>query len=402
MEQDLHTLLTSVRDDAPPPRLSVDDITAAGRHLVRRRRRLTLLSSAGGGAVTAIAAVTAVLMLTGAPRALTPAVDPSGLASPAAPAPTAFVEAAAFSTTYQGYKAGPYQVGDPDLVTNAYQQSTIATAPGGDPAPSESESAEAADPVPSAGPGAAARAKAKDVPTGGILVVYRPGAFEPTLFEKGGEKVQLRDGGSGLLAYAGTMNAPPTAPGDRPAVGRTGLVPTLAWQYTGDAWAAIYWSAWENVPDREHLLAIADGLTPSVPRQFPVAFQPATVPRGYQLLSVSYGGDVFTGDEVVSAARLTAKPPALPIYQPYVFEDLPVLTLAVGHTDAGPKLAGRLECDGQTRCTKVADTGKTYVYAEAGNTKLSATLTQLALGIRLEGDLGASGTWPPAAKVFAN
>nr|BFE66638.1 hypothetical protein GCM10020063_111640 [Dactylosporangium thailandense] len=397
MEQDLHTLLTSVRDDAPPPRLSVDDITAAGRHLVRRRRRLTLLSSVGGGAVTAIAAVTAVLMLTGAPRALTPAVDPSGLASPAKPVPTAFAEAAAFSTTYQGYKAGPYQVGDPDVVTNAYQQSTIVTVPRAEPTPSES--AEAADPVQSAAPGVPA--KAKGVATGGLLVVYRPGAFEPALFEKGGEKVQLRDGGTGLLAYAGSMNAP-TTPGDRAFIGRASLVPTLTWQYTEGAWAAIYWSAWENVPDREHLLAIADGLVPSVPRQFPVAFQSATVPRGYQLLSVSYGGDVFTGDEVVSAARLTAKPPALPIYQPYIFEDLPVLTLAAGRTDAGPKLAGRLDCEGQIRCTKVADTGTTYVYAEASNTKLTAPLTQLALGIKLEGDLGDSGSWPPAAKVFAN
>ncbi|MEU7874132.1 hypothetical protein [Dactylosporangium sp. NPDC049140] len=394
MEQDLHTLLTSVRDDAPPPRLSVDDITAAGRHLVRRRRRMALLSSVAGGTVTAIAAVTAALMLTGTPRALTPAVDPSALPS-ASPALTEFAEAPAFVTTYQGYKAGPYIVSAPDLVTNAYQQSSIDPGPGPEP----TEPAQPAQPLATAKPSAS---RASEVSSGGTLVVYRPGAFEPALFEKGGEKIQVGDGDVGFLAYSGGPTGPSIPPGAAKAMyGRDALVPTLAWQYTDGAWAAIYWTAWENVPGRDELLTIADGLAPSAPRQFPVAFQAATVPRGYQLLTASYGDDVPSDEPAASAVRLTLKPPPLPLYEPYNFDDLTTLTLATGRSYAGSKMAGRLDCSGQVRCTRILGNGDVFVSGEVTNSKPSAALTQITLGIKPM-DPDEPGAWLPAVKVFSS
>ncbi|WP_433048019.1 hypothetical protein [Dactylosporangium sp. CS-033363] len=392
MERDLHTLLTSVRDDAPPPRLSVDDITAAGRHLVRRRRRLAMVSSVGGGAVTAIAVVAAALMLGGSPRPLTPAVDPSSLPSAASAVPTAFADAAAFTTTYRGYQTEGYQVSDPEVVTVAYQQSAILPGSGPRAAQPSAVDSIAADPTPSATP-----ARKPGLVTGGSLVVYRPDAFEPAVFEKGGEKVTMPTG-DGLLAYSGVNN--PSEPPDKAIYGRDAMVPTLAWQYADNAWAAIYWSAWESVPDRDHLIAIAEGLSPSAPQPFPVAFRAAVVPKGYQLLSASYGSDLMPmGMSVSSAVRLTAKAPQLPIYEPYPFEDLPTLTLSTGRSDAGRKLAGNLSCDGQVRCTRILDTGDVYVTAEVNNAKLSTTLTQVTLSIRPQ-SLDDTGAWLPVAKVF--
>ncbi|WP_433207347.1 hypothetical protein ACQP00_41190 [Dactylosporangium sp. CS-047395] len=391
MERDLHTLLTSVRDGAPPPRLSVDDITAAGRHLVRRRRRLALASSAGGGAVTAIAVVAAALMLGGSPRPLTPAVDPSSLPSAASAMPTAFAEAAAFNTTYRGYQSEGYQVSDPELVTVAYQQSAILPGNGPRAAQPSAEDSTGPDPTPSATP-----ARKPGVPTGGSLVVYRPDAFEPAVFEKGGEKISMPSG-DGLLAYSGA-NGP--AEPDKALYGRDAMIPTLAWQYSDGAWAAIYWSAWESVPDRDHLIAIAEGLAPSAPQPFPVAFRAAVMPKGYQLLSASYGSDLLPmGMAVSSAVRLTAKPPELPIYEPFPFEDLPTLTLATGRSDAGRKMAGNLTCDGQIRCVRIQDSGDMYVSAELNNAKLTTSLTQITLSMRPQ-SLNDTSAWPPVVKVF--
>ncbi|GAA3451686.1 hypothetical protein [Dactylosporangium matsuzakiense] len=394
MERDLHTLLTSVRDDAPPPRLSVDDITAAGRHLVRRRRRNALLSSAGGGVVTAIAAVTAALMLAGGPSTLAPAVDPSSLPSAASPAPTAFAAAPAFTTTYKGFQANGYKVSDPDVVTNAYQQSSIDGAgPILDPSPQQTVTG-----APGARPGGFA-----ELYPGGSLVVYRPDAFDPSMFLKFAEKIPMPSG-EGLLAYSGGGTNGPLAPSTaaKAAKDRGQPIPALAWQYMDGAWAAIYWSSWENVPTRDDLVAIAEGLTPAAPRPFPVAFQSANPIKGYHLLAASYGGDVQDAGEVVSSVRLIQQDVRLPIFEPYDFADLGVLTLAAGRTDAGPKLAGRLDCDGdRLRCTKVLDSGTVFVMAEADGYKSPAggQLTQITLGIKPQ-NLDNGENWPTVTKVY--
>ncbi|WP_432975139.1 hypothetical protein [Dactylosporangium sp. CA-233914] len=410
MEQDLRTLLTSARNDAPPPRLSVDDITAAGRHLVRRRRRLALLSSVGGGAVAAVAAVTAALVLLGSPRVVTPAVDPSALPA-ASPVPTAFVEAEPFVATYRAYQAGGYIVSDPDLVTAAYQQSSIDAGFVVDPQPSASPASRAGNgngnPSLPAHPAATAEPPMTTVPgllRGGTLVVYRPDAFDPAMFLKASEKIQLRSGAVGLLLAASGNGAQPTmSPNDRALYQKLGrMVPALAWQYTGDAWAAIYWSAWETVPSRDELLSIAEGLTPAAPRPFQVGLQATHIPSGYHLLSASSGSDLRTGKLVVSAVRLSPETPSLPLYQPYDFDELPAVTLALGRTDAGAKMAGVLDCTATTLCTRFLRDGTTYVSAEAGGGVKNGVVTQLSqitLGIRAQ-DPADSRDWPPATKAF--
>jgi hypothetical protein len=394
MDQDLRTLLTSVRDDAPPPRLSVDDITAAGRHLARRRRRLALLSTVGGGALAAVAAVTAALVFVVSPTApLTPAVDPSTLPNMAAspPGPTAFAEARPFVTTYRGYEAGSYVVSDPDLVTNAYQQSSIDIG------------AEPAEPTPK--PSASAQpATMKDRPgllRGGILVVYRPGAFEPALFLKSSEKISLRSG-VGLLHYAGGMTAPTLSSNDRARLEKSQPeVPTIAWQYSSDAWAAIYWTSWETVPERDSLVAIAEGLTPATAREFPVGFDHGYLPPGYQLVSASYGADLGYGSRVVSVVRLSPALPKVPLTAPYDFEALPSMTIAVGRTDGDPKSIESFDCPDSTSCSRVVDDGSAYVTADLNGLKVTAAvqLAQVTLGIKPL-DLEDMSDWPPAVKIF--
>ncbi|MFI5911066.1 hypothetical protein [Dactylosporangium sp. NPDC051541] len=403
MERDLRTLLTSVRDDAPPPRLSVDDITAAGRHLVRRRRRNALLSSAGGGVVTAIAAVTAAFMFAGGPAALGPAVDPSSLPSAASPAPTAFAAAPPFTTTYKGYQTPSYQVSDPDVVTVAYQESAISGS--GlflDPSPAQT----AAQPSVTNRTGApgATPSRIADLTPGGSLVVYRPDAFDPAVFEKGGDKLQLPHGQVALLAYAGSGSTSPSGPplAGKGAMDHGEMVPTLAWQYMDGAWAAIYWSSWEDVPPLDDLIAIADGLSPAAPRPFPVAFQTASPVRGYQLVAVSNGRDLLDEGEIVSAVRLSPTPARLPIIEPYDFDNIGVLTLAVGRGDGNSKLAGRLECEpDRQHCTKFLDSGSAYTVASTVGLKnpSGAQLTQITLSIKPQ-NLDNAESWPPATKVF--
>ncbi|MER7003602.1 hypothetical protein ABT297_11240 [Dactylosporangium sp. NPDC000555] len=394
MEQDLRTLLTSVRDDAPPPRLSVEDIAAAGRHLARRRRRLVLLSSAGGGAAAVVAAVTAALVMASTPAALTPAVNPSTPANPAtSPARTVLADARPFVTTYKGYTAGSYLVSDPDLVTVAYQQSSIDAGIDLSANPFSTPS-----PLPTTTP-ASGLSRMPELQRGGILVVYRSGAFQPTAFLKSTERLEMSTG-VGLLYRAADLTQPPST-SDRAEIQKMReQVPALAWQYAPDAWAVIYWASRETVPTKEELAAIAEGLTPSATREFPVGFHSSSLPRGFNLLSVSYGTDMVS-NQVVSAVRLSPERPALPLTEPIDLQSFPALTLSFGRTDAGPRMVDKLDCASSVECQRVLGDGSTYVKVELNGLKPTPAtqVTQITLGIRPQ-DADNMAAWPPAVKVF--
>ncbi|GAA2612019.1 hypothetical protein GCM10010399_48630 [Dactylosporangium fulvum] len=394
--QDLRTLLTSARDDAPPPRLSVDDITAAGRHLEHRRRQLALLSSAGGGVVAAIAAVAAVLMLNN-PEPMTPALDPSRLpALPSPAAPAEFVAASAFTTTYQGYTAGRYVVSDPDLVTTAYQQSTIA--------PVSSTPAPFTPPPLTSTPEVKTRASGIRAP-GGVLVVYREHTFEPTVFDPS-ERIQLR-GSVGLLHYAIGQKTPPASPEVLKRYGQFGgVIPALAWQYSDDAWAAIYWSSWEDAPTVEELAAIADGLTPAQPKEFRIGFRLKTLPQRYFLVAASLGQDAPDGSTLISSVRLTLKPPQAPLTGMIDFETLGAITLSVGVNEPGDPSAPtgsavKPACTtGALVCTRpVSD--RMYVRVEGDGTKLFPPgLTAELTTLMDPANPDDPGNWPPVTEVF--
>ncbi|WP_432837310.1 hypothetical protein [Dactylosporangium sp. CA-092794] len=395
MDQDLHTLLTSVRDDAPPPRLSVDDITAAGRHLARRRKRLALLSSVSGGAVTAVAAVTAALIIA-APSGVTPQV-PSGPANSVAASagPPAFTDTQPFMTTYRGYEAGSFLVSDPDLVTTAYQQSSIDAGIALPPVPASpsTKAAKTADPV--------ATSRIPGLLRGGILVVYRAGNFDPREFVKA-ERIDLR-AGTGLLYYSGGTGDPAATDANRALMLKSQpQIPTLAWQYADNSWAVVYWSSWETVPRRDTLVAIADGLAPATPRPFPVGLVPSYRPKGYQLLSAGYGTDPAAGDPpIVSAVRLAPTVPRTPLTRPIDFAEYPALTLTLGRTDPKIGLAGKLDCSAPTSCTRYVDDGGVFVQGDLDGIKPTpaVSLAQVMLGLKSLDPDDMEG-WPAATDVF--
>ncbi|WP_238008618.1 hypothetical protein KZZ52_47605 [Dactylosporangium sp. AC04546] len=392
--QDLRSLLTTARDDAPPPRLSVDDITTAGRQLVRRRRRIALLSSVAGSAVAAITAVAVAVMLN-TPQPITPALDPSGLPAKPSPTPAQFAAAAPFVTTYAGYKAGRYSVSDPNLVTTAYQQSSIdeTTGPPGTPATPIAPSASAT--APNTNPRGISQ-------PGGTLVVYRPGAFEPSEFDPA-EKIQLRSG-PGLLHYAGQLSAPQADKALAEKYAMMGApIPAFAWRYAADAWAAVYWTSWEQTPTRDELVAIADGLSPATPKPFPIGFQAQLIPKNYSLAAASYGQDIASGERLVSAVRLTPKPIAVPLTRPINFDDYLTATLAIGLPSPDGKITkGRSSCpsDALATCMYLTEAG-TLVLVDYSSPKEAVGTPPALVAQRMNpADPTDPGSWPPVTEVF--
>ncbi|MEU4559168.1 hypothetical protein AB0F72_12345 [Actinoplanes sp. NPDC023936] len=112
----LSELLEEARADAPPSRLHVDDLVAAGRRRVRRRNT-----------GWAIAAVVVVATAIGVPQILTrPAALPAA-APTATPTATGTVEPGKFSFTpaFRGYSAGDYTVGEPTAMSLGWTSARI-------------------------------------------------------------------------------------------------------------------------------------------------------------------------------------------------------------------------------------------------------------------------------------
>jgi hypothetical protein len=172
----LHQLLADARGELPPNTVDLDQISARGRKIIRRRRW------------SVVAAAVAVTLAAGS---LLPLVrrdhHPSPPGLPASTAP-------AFAARVQGFSSGGYDVGASIMVTPGYEVAPISYA------------------------GHAV----------GSLEVYRPGAFDPHVFQAGTpltpgylhvDTVTVRYDDGRLLA---TINK--TA---------------LAWPYADDAWAVL-------------------------------------------------------------------------------------------------------------------------------------------------------------------
>lgn len=355
---------------------------------MRRRRRVAVLSSVAGGAVAAITAVAAVVMLN-TPQPITPALDPSGLPGRPSPTPAQFTEAAPFVTTYAGYRVGRYAVSDPNLVTTAYQQSSIDDTRALPGAPSISPTAQSTNPQ-------------GINRLGGTLVVFRTGAFEPKAFEPS-EKVQLRSG-VGLLHYAGQLSAPEVDKARVEKYALTGApIPAITWQYASDAWAAVYWTTWEQTPTRDELVAIADGLSPATPKPFPIGFQAQLIPKNYSLAAASFGQDVPSGERLVSAVRLTPKPIQTPLTEPVDFDDYLTATLAVGLPSPNGKITrDRSACASASlaTCMYLTEAG-TLVLVDYSSPKEAVSTPPALVAQRMNpADPTDPGSWPPVTDVF--
>lgn len=379
------------RDDAPPPRLSIDDITAAGRQLARRRRT-ALLSSVAGGVAAVIAGATAAIVLF-APTTVTPTVGPNGNpgTTEAAPSPARradFTRAAAFETNYSGYTSGKYIVGAPELVTAGYQQSAIDLNPA---APATSASVSAASVSPTRAPDV--------VPREGRLVVYGAGLFDTRQFA-GGEKLTV-GGRLALLRHAGSPSAVPSVDGKYGCC-IDPTVPTLAWQYLPDAWAAIYWSSLETAPTRAELLALAEALPADDPRPFPVGLHLRDMPKGYRLIAASTRTSSY--DELnLSVVRLGMKPLVAPFTAPAELNKLSSVVLTLGVTDqVQGQPIGKTTCPpGGTACAVLIGDGQFFMQVESvGDRRLAETeLMQILKSMSAEQPDDRT-SWPPAATVF--
>ncbi len=258
----MHDVVDLVTSQAPPLRHSIDDIVAAGER-VRRRRRFGWAST-GVACLAAVAVAAAIGLPHLAGGGNHPEAGNRTAASPdpaAQQAPTAWaVPDQPFTFTFKGYDVGRFHVADPVSVSTGYESASVAV--------DDVTSRATLDSGTSDAPGLPARPNLT-----GHLVVYRPEVFDPDRLT-GAEK----------LTVAG-----------RPAFHRTDRVPayrqTLAWQYTEDAWAALYIYSPDppGVAVRD-LVAVAEGLKPAVPVPAKVPFTMSYVPDGYHPVKVDMHG----------------------------------------------------------------------------------------------------------------
>lgn len=351
-----------------------------------------------------IAGATAAVVLI-SPQTVGPAVDPNGnpglSGASQAPARRAdFVPAGAFETNYAGYTSGRYVVSDPDLVTAGYQQSSIDLGRGAPPPASPSTALPFVSDDPSPGRSSSPGADAKFAPQEGRLVVYGTGAFDPREFSKG-EKLQI-GGRTALLRHAGGPSIPSASPTGKDGCCGDPAVPTIAWQYLPDSWAAIYWSSFETTPTRDELIALAGDLPAGEVRAFPVGIRMAEMPKGYRLIAVSTRRSPY--DETnLSVVRLALKPLAGPFAAPVELDDYPSIVLSLGVADQMTSTTiSKASCvPGNGSCAALVDDGQFYLQVDSiGQRTLSSAELSQILKLMSAEEPADRTTWPPAVKVF--
>jgi hypothetical protein len=281
--RDLVDLATS---EPPPLRYTVDDIIESGQRAGRRRR----IGWAGSGATAVVAlGVTAAVVLPSlaggpAPVMAGTSADPSPSVSPSpsAAAQPFPVSAPPFAFTFAGYQVGKVRVAQPIDVSTAYQISPMYV----DGLTTNDRPADPNSPQPSQ--------------FYGYLVVYRPGAYDPSRL-RGGQSVTIA-GRPGL---------------ELDGSGAWASMRTLGWQYAPNAWAVITaYSSYVDNPSAADLRQVAAGLRPAAPAEATVPIKLGYVPSGYHLDEVAM--HAMAGLNGIAAARegdyagLVFSKPALP------------------------------------------------------------------------------------------
>ena len=290
MKLELSEMLKEAKADAPPPRYNVDDAVAAGRKL-QVKRRAAWSGGAAAAAVVAVAAAVAVPQMVTRDSAPNPAAPPAA-AAPSKPQPFVYPESP-WEYGFKGYTVGKYKVSDPFLVTANFQQATIRI---GDELEEVYDGSAASSPKtpknPKGVPGKDDLKVAYSAPGSSLLLtVYRPGAFDPKLFE-GGAKVSV-DGKSGLYKD----NVPIDGEGGPDGQGG------LAWQYEDDAWAAIYTTRPNDVAKKD-FVKIAEGLTGTKAYPATVVTKLSYLPAGYRLTSGGRSSDWPNGNPSFQTTNL--------------------------------------------------------------------------------------------------
>lgn len=292
MKLELSELLKEAKADAPPPRYDVDDAVAAGRKL-QVKRRTAWGAAATTAAVVAVAAAVAVPQLVTGESApsrggqVAGPAAPSASAAPAKPQPLTYPDSP-WAYAFKGYRVGEYEVSDPFLVTPNFQQATVRI---GD----ETEEVYDGSVTSSSKKGSPKKndlTVAYSAPGSSLLLtVYRPGAFAPKLFS-GGAAVSVA-GKPGLFKKHIPID------GSGGPSGQAGL----AWQYAGNAWAAIYTTRPNDVPKKD-FVAIAAGLSGTAAYPATVVTKLSYLPEGYRLTSGGRASDWPNGSPAFQRTNL--------------------------------------------------------------------------------------------------
>jgi len=370
---DMREILEIAKEDAPPTRLGVDDIVAAGR----RRRRWAVAQRAGGAvAVLALAAVTAtVLVVThGTPDR---SADANRVGSPPKTAlpPPAPVAAPLFTYTFGGFTSGRYRVVEPLEVTRAYQVATVL--------------------------GPAKDGDGKDITAAvGSLTVYQPGVYDPAKV-RGGQKltVQGRDAYHAVLQRdlptGYFINGVPTDVRSIP-------VDTLAWQWAENAWAVVDNDAFFQ--DRqfpvEDMIALTGQLRfdREVPARLP--FRPGYLPAGWTLQSVS--GRSFAAEDSGTVQAVYSAPESSfeSMTGPrnfFGYAGSPSVVVAISQEDTPPPDAPKKKdicLAGDHWCTwSLPGTGYYIAVHDPSKTLSDADLLRIGQSLTFS-DFNQPATWP--------
>jgi len=268
---DMRQLLEVAKADAPPVRVSVDEIVRSGRRRVRRRWAVR-----GAGAICGVSAVVlaavSVLPSGGSGEPGPPGTETVGTVA-MAPAPPPF------SFTFTGYEVGDFEVADPVEVTPGYERAAL-----------KRSNVDVGD-----GPPITLSA--------GMLTVYRPGVFQPEGYRSGTPVTVAGREGFATTVQRKVLTGGPSLESREHPVPKWFEVPALAWQYADGAWATIesdYLAA--NTIPAEAQRQLAERFSTRNPAPATAPFRVIHVPDGWKLGSAGPGG-LVPGDTSVATVR---------------------------------------------------------------------------------------------------
>jgi hypothetical protein len=366
---DLHELLEIARSDAPPPRVGVDDIVAAGR----RRRRWVLTRRVGGAGVAAVAVVTGIVLVAGNVALSGGGAVPAGgpPAGGAAVRPPA-VDVPPFTFTFTAYDVGDYRVLPPIEVSATHQVASVLV-----------------DYRTSAGRRASAYV--------GSLTVYRPGVVPPASY-RSGTRLTVR-GRDAYVSRQSRTSIVSVQGHTFVATGEPITASALTWQYAEHAWAVV--EGQPSVPGRslpaEVARRIADRFTLGPPVRARLPFRTGYLPAGATLASVS--GQTFAAEDIGMVSVVYTLPvSSAAVGQRGTSEIAPAVVISIGQQDAPPPDAPRKKerCSSGDRWCTWPIPGTRFYLAVNDPSKTLTVDELLRIGQGLDfADLDRPETWHP-------
>jgi hypothetical protein len=367
----MRELLDIAKDDAPPARLSVDDIVSAGR---RRKRWAVAQRIGGAAAVAAAAAVTATVLVVTQGMTQGTRYDTRVGSPPKESVPVQAAPAPPFTFTFEGYSAAGYRVITPREVTATYQAATIV------------------------GPATDSDGKPRSMAVG-TMTVFQPGAFNTEQVRTGSKlTVMGRDAYQTSLArermrvwhHDGTTDPAATV-----------QATVLAWQYDENAWAVIeeeiYFPHQFTVPA---MVAVAEMLRMNGEVTARLPFRTGYLPAGWTLQSVS--GRSFDDEDTGMVRAVYAAPDAGfgSLTGPRDFDQYtasPSVVIAILHEDAPPPDAPKKKnicIDGDHWCTwSIPGTGMYIAVNDPSKTLPDEELLRIGQSLTFA-DFTQPATWP--------